>query len=80
MSMKYFTLEPEKNSPTFPNDGQENLNKNQPNKKLSQTRSHTELYQAMQRYEDKRRQRTMLLVIDREKKEINELKKSVHNK
>lgn len=49
-------------------------------KKLSQTRSHSEFYQAMQRYEGKRRQKMMMLVIDKEKKEINELKKGVHYK
>ena len=49
-------------------------------KKLSQARSHSEFYQAMQRYEGKRRQKMMMLVIDKEKKEISELKKGVHYK
>lgn len=48
-------------------------------KNSSKTRSHAHFYEDQLNFEDKRKQKMMLLIIDKEKKEISELTKSVHN-
>ena len=43
-------------------------------------RSPTQFYEDMVKYEDRKHQKMLMLLIDKEKKEISELKKGVNSK